>query len=76
MINVIFLFAFENSHAQDTTKSPAIKHINETSEQADKLYGKKIQQQTLSSQSFEKIDTLAVQKQHKKKCAKCKHKHH
>ncbi len=76
MVNTFFLFAFGNAHAQDSTKSPAIKHINQTSEQADKLYGKKIQQQTLTLQSFEKADTVAVQNQPKKKCARCKHKHH
>lgn len=76
MINAFFLFAFGNAHAQDSTKFPAIKHVNQTSEQADKLYGKKIQQQTLTLQSFEKVDTLTAQNHRKKKCVRCRHKHH
>ncbi len=74
MVNAFFLFAFESAHAQDSTSSPAIKHINQTSEQADKLYGKKIQQQTLALKLFEKADTVAVQNQHKKKYTRCKRK--
>lgn len=75
MTGVLFLFAFGNARAQDSTQSSATQHIHETSEQAEKLYGKKIQQQTLTLQSFEKADTAIVQNQHKKKCARCKHKH-
>lgn len=75
MFNAIFLFAIENAHAQDSTKSPALKHINETSEQSDKIYGEKIQQQTLSLISFEKVDTVTIKKQPSKKCTRCKRKH-
>ncbi len=76
IVNAIFLFSAKNAHAQDSTKSPGIKHINETSEQSEKLYGEKIQQQTLTLKSFEMVDTVAAKKQHKKKCTRCKRKHH
>ncbi|MEO6638594.1 MAG: hypothetical protein ABIN25_09965 [Ginsengibacter sp.] len=75
VITAIFLFASENAPAQDTTKTSAIKLVNETSEQADKLYGKKIQHQTLSLQSFEMTDTTAIKKENRKKCKNCKRKH-
>ncbi len=76
LTNALFLLAHETSLAQDSTKSNAVKHINETSERADNLYGKKIQQQSLTVKSFEKMDTVAAGKQSKKKCARHKRKHH
>lgn len=73
--NALFLLAHETSLAQDSSKSNAIKHVSETSERADKLYGKKIQQQSLTIKSFEKMDTAATKKQTRKKCAAHKRKH-
>ncbi|MEO8110138.1 MAG: hypothetical protein ABI594_08905 [Ginsengibacter sp.] len=72
--NTLFLLAQETCFAQDSSKSNAIKHVNETSEQADKLYGKKIQQQSLTIKPIEKMDTLATTKPARKKCVKHKRK--
>ena len=57
---------------QDSTKHSAATHISKGSENADNLYGKKIQQQTLSNKHFEKLDTIAP-KPLKKKSTKRKH---
>jgi hypothetical protein len=56
------LFLIHPANAQDISKNAAIKQINKTSVQADKLYGKKIQQQTLSTNSFVKMSTLKLGK--------------
>ena len=50
-----------DSTAQDSTKRGAIKKINGTSEQTDRLYGKKIQQTNLSNGRVEHLDTEVVQ---------------
>ena len=71
----LFLFVHAPSFAQDST-SGAVKHINETSEQADKLHGKKIQQESLSIKKYEKIDEAKATTTKKKKCTKCRRKHH
>ncbi len=69
---LIHLFVF----AQDSTKHSAAKQINKTSEQSDKLTGKKIQQQSLSGNRFIKPDTTAtVNKTKKKPVVKRKRKH-
>ena len=74
--STLFLLAHETSFAQDSSKSNAMKHVSKTSERADKLYGKKIQQQSLNVKSFEKIDTAGTKKQNRKKCTAHKRKHH
>ena len=60
--------------AQDSTRHTAIKTIEKTSAQADKLQGKKIQQQTLLNKRVEKLDTTSVTNTKKKKIIKRKRK--
>jgi len=72
LLGAIILLAGATVHAQDSTKHHAFKQIGKGSENADNLYGKKIQQQTLSNKRFEKLDTIAP-KPVKKKNTKNKH---
>ena len=75
MTGILFLFVHVTAFAQDST-SGAVKHINETSEQADKLHGKKIQQESLSIKKYEKIDKGKATGTKKKTCTKCRRRHH
>ena len=72
LLGAIILLAGARVRGQYSTKHHAFKQINKGSEDADNLYGKKIQQQTLSSKRFEKLDTIAP-KPVKKKNTKNKH---
>jgi len=77
MSSVSFLFVQLSVSAQDSTRPGAIKQINKTNEQADKIYGKEIQKQTLTTKSFERLDSAAnkANKTKKKCCKKCRRKH-
>ena len=72
---VAFFLAGANSYAQDSTKRGALKQISSSSEQADKLYEKKIQQQSLLNNKLEKLDTVHATTPVKKKNIRSKHKH-
>ena len=72
---VAFFLTGANSYAQDSTKRGALKQISSSSEQADKLYGKKIQQQSLLNNKLEKTDTVPATIPVKKKNIRSKHKH-
>ncbi len=74
MFSASFLFIQPSVFAQDSAKSGAVNQINKTSEQADKLYGKKIQQKSLSTKPG-RLDTVAASKTKKKTCIKHKRKH-
>lgn len=78
--SVLFLLVQASVYAQDSTQTGAIKQIQKTSEQSDKLYGKKIQKQSLSTKTFESPGTVAaVHKTNKLKnkgCKKHKRRHH
>jgi len=73
LLGAIILLVGATLHAQDSTKHNAFKQISKGSENADNLYGKKIQQQTLSKKRFEKLDTIVPGPVKKKNT---KHKHH
>jgi hypothetical protein len=75
--SILLFFAQLPVSAQDTTQPGALKQINQGSEQADKIYGKEIQKQTLTKKSFEKLDTASNKgnKATKKYRKKCKRKH-
>jgi len=68
-----FLLMRLSVFAQDSTKPGAVKQLNGTNEQADKLQGKKIQQQSLSKNHFDTLVTADTAK--KKTVKKYKHKH-
>jgi len=59
LLGMFFLTADFSASAQDSSRSAA-KKINKTSEQADNLHGRKIQQQTLSNNRVEKLDSIAA----------------
>lgn len=71
---MLLLFVQLSVSAQDGTQPGAIKHINKTSGQADKIYGKEIQRKTLTTKSFERLDSAAnrTNKIKKKCCKKCR----
>jgi hypothetical protein len=73
LLGMFFLTAGLSASAQDSSRSAA-KKINKTGEQGENLHGKKIQQQTLSNNRVEKLDTIAA-KPTKKKAVKHKRKH-
>jgi hypothetical protein len=77
MCSVLFLFVQLSVSAQDSTQPGAVKQINKTNEQADKIYGKEIQKRTLTTKSFESLDSAAskANKTKKKCCKKCRRKH-
>ena len=57
------------THAQDRAKESAVKEINKNSERADSVHGRKIQQQSLLNNQFEKLDSLPAtpaKKKHKR----------
>ena len=69
-----FLLAAIRVDAQDSTKAGVVKQINASSENADKLHGKKLQAQSLSNHRFEKLGSIAADKPVKKKHSKKKRK--
>ncbi len=70
---IVCLFSIASLHAQDSTKAKTNEHIIKGNEQADNLNGKKIQQQSLGNNKFEKLDTSATKPIAKKKKSKKKH---
>jgi hypothetical protein len=66
IFSAAFLLLQSSLCAQDSTKTGAAKQISNSSEQADKLSGKKIQQKNLSAGHFERLDTIDVNKPKKK----------
>ena len=62
------------THAQDGTKQGAVKEINKNSEKADNMHGRKIQQQSLLNNQFEKLDSLPA-KPAKKKHKRSRHRY-
>lgn len=62
MVLVLLMLSGANVHAQNNEKGVK-KEIADHSGQTDKIVGKKIQQQTISSNRFEKLDALATTKQ-------------
>jgi hypothetical protein len=59
-----------SASAQDSCRPAAATKINKTSAEADKLQGKKIQQQTLFNNSVEKLDTSTGANINKKKATR------
>ena len=69
---VMFLFTQLWALAQDSTQPGAMKQVNKTSGQADKIYGKEIQRRTLTTKSFESLDsTNKSNKTKTKRSKKC-----
>ena len=56
---VFLMLSGTSVHAQNS-QTGVKKEIADHSGQTDKIVGKKIQQQTISSNRFEKLDTLAT----------------
>ena len=74
--SLFFIVAFSSAvvvHAQDS--SGVKKQINASNEKADNLHGRKIQQQSLSSGKFEKLDSTTSFKPATKQKKKSKRKH-
>jgi len=69
-LGIVFLATGLSASAQDSSRQGAAKKIIKTSEQADNLHGKKIQQQTLSNNRVEKLDSVAANRPKKKTVAK------
>ncbi len=83
LITILFcgasiLFAQLSACGQDSSRTGAIQKINKTSEQSDKLYGEKIQQQSISAKTFQTVDTAIANKSNraKNKNKKCRHRRH
>jgi hypothetical protein len=74
LFSIVFSLTQLSVNAQDSTKHGALKQINKTSAQTDNLNGKKIQQQSLSNNHIERLDTALASKPKKKSAAKRKHK--
>jgi|GEM_PF-3043615 len=60
IIAICLVFFINHATAQDSTKAGLKKQINSSNEKADNLRGKNMQQQSLSTQSFEKLDTATA----------------
>ena len=75
--SLLFSFVQASIYAQDSTKTGVVTQINKTSEQTDKLYGKEIQKKSMSTKTFESLDTIAVSKADKKNkhCKRNKRRH-
>jgi hypothetical protein len=72
LLGIAFLTAHFPASAQDSSQHGAAKKINKTSEQADNLHGKKIQQQTLTNNRVEKLDSGTSGRPKKKPAVKHK----
>lgn len=59
MVLVFLLLSRTSVHAQ-TSQTSVKKEITDHSEQTDKIVGKKIEQNTLSGNRFEKLDTVTA----------------
>jgi len=66
-MGIFFLIVHGQAAAQDSSRPGAAKKINKTSEQADNLQGKKIQQQTLLNTRVEQLGSSAANKPKKKR---------
>ncbi len=61
MVLVFLMLSGTNVHAQNS-QTGVKKEIADHSGQTDKIVGKKIQQQTISNNRFEKLDSLSCKK--------------
>ncbi|MEP6750355.1 MAG: hypothetical protein ABJB86_21635 [Bacteroidota bacterium] len=60
LFSIVFSLTQLSTAAQDSTRHGAIKQINKTSAQTDNLNGKKIQQQSLSGNHIERLDSVSA----------------
>ena len=71
---IVFAWTANPLLAQDSTKQGVKKQLSSENEKADNLNGKKIQQQSLLNNHFEKLGADSAKPATKKK-PKSKHKH-
>jgi hypothetical protein len=74
LFGTTFFLVRVSACAQDSTKHSALKRITKTNEQADKLKGKEIKQQSLSNKKFTKLDTAITNRPIKNTTGKKRHK--